>query len=153
MATSSAKGEWKYVLCLFLFSSRFQWLRGSPAIHEGEHGRLPKNCEITPCGCISVTITVEKRAAVPPMASSPGNDERKYFNLPQSARWAEAVRVPLPLRRGWGRTWPSSGCPPRSPPPPSSAPPPEARGRCLPGSPTGPSEHRHITVSLHGDPL
>lgn len=46
-----------------------------------------------------------------------------------------------PLPRGWGRTWPSSGCPLPSPPPQSSAPPPGAAGQCLPASPTGPTEH------------
>lgn len=47
----------------------------------------------------------------------------------------------LPLQRGWGQTWPSSGCPPLSPPPPSSAPPQGAIAQPHPGSPTDPSEH------------
>lgn len=46
-----------------------------------------------------------------------------------------------PLQRGWGQTWPSSGCPPLSPPPPSSAPPQGAADQRHPGSPTDPSEH------------
>lgn len=56
--------------------------------------------------------------------------------------WTSSVsRGCSPLPRGWGRTWPSSGCPPPSPPPQSSAPPPGAACRCLPASPTDPTEH------------
>ncbi len=81
--------------------------------------------------------------------TSTGDEEWKCISVVESARWVEDTQRLLPLQRGWEQTWPSSGCPPPSPPPQSSAPPPEAGGRCLPGSPTGPSKRTQTHTRLY----